>query len=323
MTMDFESRDLEEIQEFCSASYASSRFSGRQEKPHRVRVTQSPLGPVSLDWVDFGCEVDYLVDPLGRFVVLGVESGSFPRWEVGGVRDSLGPVGPGEVFLGALPDRPFAGQVSHARYSCALVVPSLLSRVAATAPGDTGEPVRLTGHRPISPAAGRHLSHTIAFLRDQVGMASEIRDSPLIVSTATQLLAATILATFPNTGLAEPTIEDRHDSHPATLRRAVAFIDDHVREDISVADVAVAAHTTIRAVQYAFRRHAGTTPMSYLRRVRLQHAHEELLAADPATGVTVTGIAAGWGFFHPGRFAHQYRTAYGCQPYQSLQREDR
>ncbi|MFD9894449.1 helix-turn-helix transcriptional regulator [Amycolatopsis sp. NPDC059027] len=315
MNVGFESRDLEEIEEFCSASYASSRFNGRQEQPYRARITQYPLGPVSLDQVDFDLELDYVVNPTGRFCALVVESGSFPRWDVGGVRDSHGP---GEVFLAALPELPFAGRISRARYSCALLEPSLLSRVADTAPARTAEPVRLTGHRPISPAAGRHLLHTMAFLREQVASDPAIRDAPLIASTASQLLAATVLTAFPSTALTDPTIEDRHDARPAALRRAITFIDDHAHEDISAADVAATARTTIRAVQHAFRRHLGTTPMGYLRQARLQHAHRELLAADPTTGATVTEIAARWGFFHPGRFAHHYRTAYGCPPYRTL-----
>lgn len=143
---------------------------------------------------------------------------------------------------------------------------------------------------------------------------------PLVAGSAGRLLAATLLTAFPNTTLTDPTIEDRHDSHPDVLRRAIAFIEDHADQDISVADVAAAARVTIRALQYAFRRHRGSTPMSYLREVRIQQAHEDLVAADPTTGVTVTEIAARWGFFHPGRFARHYRAVYGLPPHQTLLR---
>jgi AraC-like DNA-binding protein len=61
--------------------------------------------------------------------------------------------------------------------------------------------------------------------------------------------------------------------------------------------------------------------MGYLRLVRLREAHLELLAADPAGGATVTGVAARWGFFHPGRFAHYYREVHGCSPYRTLSRD--
>lgn len=75
-----------------------------------------------------------------------------------------------------------------------------------------------------------------------------------------------------------------------------------------LADVATAVHVTPRAVQYAFRRHVGTTPMRYLRRVRLARVHQDLVAA----GQTVTTVR--WGFVHPGRFAAYYRSRYGVAP---------
>jgi len=83
------------------------------------------------------------------------------------------------------------------------------------------------------------------------------------------MLAATTLATFPNTVITEPTARDRRDATSATVRRAIAFLDQHPDTDISVADIAAAAHVSIRAVQVACRRHLDTTPMQYLRTVRL------------------------------------------------------
>jgi len=71
---------------------------------------------------------------------------------------------------------------------------------------------------------------------------------------------------------------------------------------------------TVRGLQYAFRRHLDTTPLAHLRRVRLTHAHHDLLAADPTDGATVTDIAARWGFYHPGRFASLYRETYRRAP---------
>jgi AraC-like DNA-binding protein len=61
----------------------------------------------------------------------------------------------------------------------------------------------------------------------------------------------------------------------------------------------------------------GTTPTAYLRRVRLDHAHQELVAADPAEQ-TVTGIAYRWGFPSPSRFAVYYRHVYGVLPGHTL-----
>ena len=134
-----------------------------------------------------------------------------------------------------------------------------------------------------------------------------------------RLLAATVLTAFPNTALTDPAIEDRRDAHPATLRRAVAFIDEHAHTDITTADITTAASVTIRAVQLAFRRHLDTTPTGYLRQVRLGHARHDLLAAHPVRD-SVTAVAYRWGFPSPSRFAAYYRAAYGVLPGNTLRR---
>jgi transcriptional regulator GlxA family with amidase domain len=58
--------------------------------------------------------------------------------------------------------------------------------------------------------------------------------------------------------------------------------------------------------------------MSYLRRIRLERAHHELLAADPAR-TTVTAVASRWGFASPSRFTACYRAAFGTLPSLTLQ----
>ena len=82
-------------------------------------------------------------------------------------------------------------------------------------------------------------------------------------------------------------------------------------------DIAAAAHVTIRALQLSFRRHLGCTPTVYLRRVRLEHAHRDLIAADPQRE-TVTAVAYRWGFASHSRFTAHYRDAYGVLPSDTL-----
>ncbi|GAA3290603.1 hypothetical protein GCM10020295_05420 [Streptomyces cinereospinus] len=145
-----------------------------------------------------------------------------------------------------------------------------------------------------------------------------VADQRLVASTAAQHLAASVLSAFPNTALADERDGDRGDGHPLVLRRALAYIDDHADQPVTVAEIAAAAHVTVRALQYAFRRHLDTTPVAHLRRVRLAQAHRDLVAADRDGGVTVTEIAARWGFHHPGRFASLYRAAYRRPPHRTL-----
>jgi transcriptional regulator GlxA family with amidase domain len=104
---------------------------------------------------------------------------------------------------------------------------------------------------------------------------------------------------------------------PPILRNAVAFIQENADADIGLEDIAAAVNVSPRSVQYAFRRNLGTTPLEYLRRVRLDRAHRDLKAADPAHD-TVTAIAGRWGFSHAGRFSLAYKAAFGTAPSDTL-----
>lgn len=141
--------------------------------------------------------------------------------------------------------------------------------------------------------------------------------SALIRAQTMRLIAATALETFPNsTGSADQAAATRAEN--SVMRKAVAYIDERAGEPIGVTEIAAAAQVSPRTLQEAFRRHLETSPMAYLRRVRMERAHDALLAADPSTGATVATIASRWGFANLGRFAAIYRDAYGRSPRATL-----
>ncbi|MBL1086874.1 helix-turn-helix transcriptional regulator [Streptomyces actinomycinicus] len=312
-SLTFDSDDLDVTADFLSRAYARMNISSGTPGSNHARVHRAGVASMSVDELALDFEMSYSVTPLGRICLCLMHEGTVRDHRFPGVEDAFGP---GDLVQFAPPDVPFSGRISGARYNITMLDPALLAQVA-TGP-DASRPVRLTGHRPHSAAAARHLGRTIAHLRDTVLSDPEIADQPLIASTAAQHLAASVLATFPHTARTEPTATDRNDAHPAVLRRALAYIDDHADEPVTVAEIAGAAHVTTRALQYAFRRHLSTTPLAHLRRVRLAHAHLDLVAAGPGDGNSVTAIAARWGFHHPGRFASLYREAYGRTPYDTL-----
>jgi transcriptional regulator GlxA family with amidase domain len=83
-----------------------------------------------------------------------------------------------------------------------------------------------------------------------------------------------------------------------------------------VVELAAQVSVSVRTLQEGFRRSLDTTPMTYLRRLRLQKVHDELAAAAPGA-VSVTDVAARWGFVHLGRFAGAYRSEFGERPSQT------
>lgn len=200
----------------------------------------------------------------------------------------------------------------------AVLDPALVRHVADTAPTRSQQPVRFTGYEPVSRQAAATWKSTYDYVR-QLARDPGALAQPLIADSASRLLAAVALAAFPNNALLDPTAADRHDAHPATLRRAVSFIHDNAHRDISAADIATACSVSVRALQLAFRRHLDCTPREYLRRVRLEHAHQDLVwTLTPDDKLTVTAVAYLWGFTSSSRFSSLHRRAYCVPPSQTL-----
>lgn len=107
---------------------------------------------------------------------------------------------------------------------------------------------------------------------------------------------------------------------PRVVRRVIELIDEAPGTAFTIADLAAFAGVSERSLHAAFRRQLGTSPMSYVRRRRLEQAHEELLSLDRAEGAKVTDVALRYGFAHTSRFAAAYRERFGELPSDTLRR---
>lgn len=312
----FETTDPEYAQHILRSSYGSLKIDGHGRRGG-VRLSQATLSPsIRFDHNSFTMSFDTTGTRLDVLLIGHLRSGRLAYSHGGSERRYR----PGDVFLAVPPGRPYTARSAETDIDLAVMDAALAGRVAGTASGRTGQSVRFTGCDPVSPQAARQWRATYAYVRDMVLTRPDAVGQALVAASAARLLVASALATFPNTALTEPTIEDRRDGSTATLRRAVAFIDEHAHQGITAADIAAAAHVTTRAVQLAFQRHLGISPMEYLRQVRLARARQDLIAADPAIQ-TVTAIAYRWGFTSSSRFAAQYLRAYGVTPSHTLRRD--
>ena len=166
----------------------------------------------------------------------------------------------------------------------------------------------------MSPARAALWRAVVEHLRRDVLGNEEVLASRLSRSTILRDLVAALVETFPNPVRDALAASAGHGSVGAsTWQRAVAYIEEHARDEIGLSDIAAAAGIGARALQLAFRRHADTTPLGYLRRVRLQRAHPGLLAGAPAQ-VPAGTVASRWGFAHHANFSTLYLRAYGRSP---------
>lgn len=141
---------------------------------------------------------------------------------------------------------------------------------------------------------------------------------PLTVAHLENALISSLLTMQPS-NYRERLTAPRAPAVPKVVRRAVEFMEAQAHLPLTTDDIARAVAVSSRSLQEGFRAHLRLTPMAHLRQVRLARVHEELAGRDPAR-VTVTTVAARWGFLHQGRFAAQYREKYGQAPSETLRR---
>lgn len=207
-------------------------------------------------------------------------------------------------------------QANTARFHVVSMNLQLLSHVAAERGGPLAQRFQFLDCRPRTDAVAHSWSQALDYVIASFGRA-ETTSQPLIVAAAARLLGAALLECFPSNLHADRELLS-NPTLPPSLKVAVSFVHRHCGDGIGVNDIADALRMTPRAVQYLFRQHLGTTPTEYLRRTRLQRAHQDLSAGDRST-TTVAEIAQRWGFSHTGRFASIYRASYGQSPHTTLQ----
>jgi AraC-like DNA-binding protein len=131
-----------------------------------------------------------------------------------------------------------------------------------------------------------------------------------------RLVVEGLLLTQPH-NYAEALAEDDRPASAGVVTHAIDMMHAYPEFHWSSSEIAHATGVSVRALQKAFQRSGHPAPMTYLRRLRLQRAQADLAISSPR-GITVTTVAGRWGFPHLGRFAQQYRQAFGESPSETL-----
>ncbi|MDI6105134.1 AraC family transcriptional regulator [Actinoplanes sp. NEAU-A12] len=307
-----ETRDFAAAHEMLSCAYSEHRLRLTRPAPGFVFRSQAMLAAdLSVDRMTYGGWVQLLIDPIDYVIVSTMLDG----------RLSLGPdqrdqFTAGDAALIPL-RRPIHAVWDHFTVQ-ALRIPlpavTSIARRLGVEPAD----VRFDGSAAVSPAMNRHWLATVAYVSRMCAGPDPAIDHPLLRAGAVNTVAAAVLAVFPNTTMSVDYTAGPGRVPPAAVRRAMAYIDAHAEQPVTVEDIAAAAGVSVRGLQAAFSRHGDTTPTGYLRRARLRGAHRDLQAGDPTRGDTVAMIARRWGFANPGRFSVEYRIAYGQPPNRTL-----
>ncbi|MDB5805209.1 MAG: transcriptional regulator, AraC family [Betaproteobacteria bacterium] len=161
-------------------------------------------------------------------------------------------------------------------------------------------------------------AHAYALIRE---IASTIREglsgdaplkaSPLAAAHLKDAALNLLLQSVPHSYSERLKAGDTQPS-PRHVRRAIDFMHANIARPIALADVVRASGASARSLQSGFRRFKESTPMNYLRQLRLNAVRAQLL--DARSRDSIASIAQRWGFTHIGSFSSAYQQAFGELP---------
>ena len=100
------------------------------------------------------------------------------------------------------------------------------------------------------------------------------------------------------------------NQHNYIVQRCHEYVASSEGSCASIVDICKALSIPHRTLNYSFHKATGTSPMQYLGAVKLNAAKRELITS----GLSVTDVAANYGFFHMGYFSQEYRRLFGETP---------
>ncbi|WP_327262271.1 AraC family transcriptional regulator [Streptomyces sp. NBC_01232] len=308
----FRGRDVEELSDLIRVRFAPHRLSVLADLPLDGRFRCLREGTVALYELGYGSEVDVTPEAPLDFYNIHVPLAGDGAVTLNGKLLS-------SPLSVAGPDQKLGMRWSHDSVNRVLIIPRRsIDQAVAVRLGDL--PQRPVDFVPVLDDRAEPVTAwltAVAHFAEFAGSALAAR-SPLAVQHFEQLLVNGLLDAQPHV-LSEAVAGRGCAALPSAVRRATAFCAEHAAEPISVADMAQAARVGVRSLREGFRMHLDTTPLAYLRGVRLDLARRDLLAAaDGDAPRTVTDVALRWGFTHLGRFTGHYRKAYGETPSQTL-----
>ena len=315
----FESTDVDAFREEITRRIAPHIVQPGGRAPLSARYAGLEVGGLAVFQIGYGAPVRIDAEGCGDNFLVKVAVRGSAR-----IRSNGGDVDTGASLAAVLnPDRPLTFDYAQ---DCQHLVIGLASkrieRRCAELLGEHGSDpkVRFDLGMSLEGEAGRRWLRTIAFLRGELAddAASFVGGSDLALAPLGQMLATTLLL-GQHHNLSDRLARPVSPAAPRHVVRAEAYMEAHLQDPITPADIAKHAGVSERALFRGFQSFRGMTPMVHLRALRMRKVHKELLAGEP--GVTfVTETALRWGFTHLGHFGQAYRAAYGETPAQTLQR---
>ena len=112
-------------------------------------------------------------------------------------------------------------------------------------------------------------------------------------------------------------VKNTQKAYQRTVSKAREYIVTHRSKSTSVTELCDYLHTSRRTLQNSFQRILNISPVHYIKAIRLNAVHRELLSHHSAYD-TIQDAAASWGFNHMSQFAADYQQFFGELPSRTM-----
>lgn len=286
--------------------------------PDSFSLTQrvGRMGPVTLSEIAVGSDLPMDgAQPCGSYRVIVVQAGRAEFEHKG--HSVIGGPGSAAVFA---PEGLGTGQWdAGSKMICFKIDRSAVDDALSDALGrHVASQIDFTPVMPTSAAPTRSWINMLVSFKEQFFRPDSVLNQPLVGLPFVDGLVRGFLLAAEHPHLDALTGDERLAA-PRAIRTAVEIIEEEAHLPLTLSSIAARCHISVRTLQQGFQRHLNTSPMAYLRAVRLRRAHETLLRSDPSV-VTVASVAYQWGFSNLGRFAAAHAARYRETPTETLRR---
>lgn len=316
----FHLTDVEAIREGLNTVFSVRRLSPRgYDCRLDARMNSRRLRDVSISYLEYGGEVRielgddrpyYAVQlPLcGRGLI---RSGTSELQSTPRVASVLSPGDAATMYLSA----------DYANLICKIEKGALEALLSDVLDESLPHPIQFEVGMDMQTGGGRAWMKTLEMFIQEMQSDDSSINNPHVARSFEQALMTSLLFIQPH-NYTSRLMGEGSSAFSRPVSRVIDYMESRPELPHTVSGLARSAGVSVRALQAAFRRHCDTTPMAYLRDVRLRRVRDELRASD-AKQVTVASVATRWGFVHLGRFSAFYRERFGEGPMETLRGKEK
>lgn len=178
-------------------------------------------------------------------------------------------------------------------------------------------PLEFSPAVPLTTTGAQEITSLLSFMTASLAEKNGMCSSDVARSHMASLLMSGLLTCLQHNHCEELSNGGRRCAKPAYLAEAQEFMKQNASQPIGPEDVAAAVRVSTRALFVGFKTHLNTTPMRYLKDLRLDLVRDTLMSLKPHRA-SITTVAMDYGFHHLGHFCAAYKQRFGEQPRETV-----